>query len=104
MDTREALIIAQKYLDLISVKYKIKKALLFGSYARGKNNPDSDIDVAVVIEKSDDIIETQIEMMKLRRSVDLRIEPHPFLEEDFNISDPLASEIIKYGISLPIGN
>jgi len=104
MDTREALIIAQKYLDLISVKYKIKKALLFGSYARGKNNPDSDIDVAVVIEKSDDIIETQIEMMKLRRAVDLRIEPHPFLEEDFNISDPLASEIIKYGISLPIGN
>ncbi len=100
MDTREALAIAQKYLDHISAKYKVKQALLFGSYASGKNNPDSDIDLAVVIENSDDIIETQIEMMKLRRSIDLRIEPHPFREEDFNTSDPLASEIIRNGIVL----
>ncbi len=100
MDKNEALLLAQKYIDFISSRYHIKNAMLFGSFARGNQNSDSDIDVAVVIDDSNDIIDTQIEMMKLRRSIDLRIEPHPFLEEDFNNSNPVVSEILKNGISL----
>jgi len=36
-------------------------------------------------------------LLKLRRSIDVRIEPHPFEFEDFDDSNPFASEIIKTG-------
>jgi hypothetical protein len=38
--------------------------------------------------------------MRLRREIDLRIEPHPILEEDFNIQNPLAYEIKRTGIEI----
>jgi predicted nucleotidyltransferase len=102
MDKGEALKIAGLYIDSISSLYSIKQAILFGSFAKGTNHKDSDIDVAIVINNIVDIIDTQIEMMKLRRKIDLRIEPHPFMISDFNQSNPVVNEIIKFGI--PIKN
>lgn len=43
--------------DLMS-KYGVVKIGLFGSYARGDNNTDSDIDLAVEIEKGKKIYTT----------------------------------------------
>jgi len=100
MDKGEALKIANLYIDSISNKYSILQAFLFGSYAKGTNHDDSDIDVAVVVINVTDIIDTQIDMMKLRRKVDLRIEPHPFMLSDFNQNDPLVNEILKHGIKI----
>lgn len=74
--------------------------MLFGSYAKGTNNEDSDIDIALIFEKVPDVIDAQIELMKMRRDFDLRIEPHPFRAEDFNIDDPIVSEIMKNGVSI----
>jgi hypothetical protein len=39
----------------------------------------------------------QVELMRLRRNIDSRIEPHPFRESEFEISNPIVSEILKYG-------
>lgn len=79
MDKREALNIANLYVDSISSKYSIRQAILFGSFAKGTNHDDSDIDIALIVNNVTDIIDTQIDLMKLRRKVDLRIEPHPFM-------------------------
>ena len=46
------------------------------------------------------MLQTQIELMKLRRIIDLRIEPHPFTANDFNSSNPVVNEIMKYGIEV----
>ena len=100
MDKTEAITIAENYIRKISANYFIKKAMLFGSFANGTNHADSDIDIAIILKSNVDIIDTQIELMKLRRSIDLRIEPHPFFENDFVISNPVVSEIMKYGINL----
>ncbi len=100
MDKKQALNIARNYVERIKEKYDLKKAMLFGSYVRGTNNIDSDIDIALVFGNISDLIDMQIELMKLRRDVDLRIEPHPFKEEDFDNSDPIANEVIKSGIEL----
>lgn len=100
MDKGEAYKIATEYIHSISHKYNIKQALLFGSFAKGNYHEDSDIDIAIVIKNVSDIIDTQIELMKLRRKIDLRIEPHPFKEEDFNISNPVVNEIIKHGVNI----
>ncbi|HBE42197.1 MAG TPA: nucleotidyltransferase [Bacteroidales bacterium] len=100
MDKREALRIANQYINTLSSKYVILQAFLFGSFAKGTNHADSDIDIAIVVKNVADIIDAQIDMMKLRRKVDLRIEPHPFLITDFNKENPVVSEILKFGIQI----
>ena len=100
MDKGEALKIARAYIDSISTRYSIKQAILFGSFVKGTNHKDSDIDIAIIINNIVDIIDTQIEMMKLRRKIDLRIEPHPFMVSAFNQSNPVFNEILKYGITI----
>lgn len=100
MDKREAIKIAKRYLNTVSRRYQIESVILFGSFAKGTSHPDSDIDLAIIFKSIDDIIEMQIDLMKLRTDDDLLIEPHPFKMSDFNISNPVVSEILKYGIEL----
>ncbi|MGV8095240.1 MAG: nucleotidyltransferase domain-containing protein [Mangrovibacterium sp.] len=100
MDKRQAIEIARKYIDSLKNRYDIQSAILFGSYAKGTNHDDSDIDVAIILRHVNDIIDTQIELMKLRRQIDLRIEPHPFDYNDFNRTNPVVNEILKYGINI----
>lgn len=102
MDKGQAIEIAIRYLDFVKGKFDIQTALLFGSYAKGTNHEDSDIDIAIVLKHVNDIIDIQIELMKLRRKIDLRIEPHPFNQSDFNRNNPVVSEILKYGINLNV--
>ena len=74
--------------------------VLFGSYSYGEDTIKSDIDIAIIVNNIVDIIDTQIDLMKLRRKIDLRIEPHPFMVSDFNQSNPVVNEILKYGITI----
>jgi len=91
----------EKYIEEVSKYYKIDAIILFGSYAKGTNTNDSDIDVAIVssniIDKCDDLVR----LMKLRRSIDLRIEPHPIRTEEFKQNEtPFIDEIIRTGVEL----
>ena len=72
--------------------------ILFGSYARGNFNEDSDIDLAIVLNNLSNSFTMQIQLMKLTRKFDTRIEPHPFDAADFNSSNPFAKEILSKGI------
>jgi hypothetical protein len=45
-------------------------------------------------------MDIQLELMRLRRNIDSRIEPHPFRESEFVLSNLLADEILKYGIEI----
>ena len=91
---------AKLFVQQIPTEMNLKKAYLFGSYAKGNEHIDSDIDIAVVVVKMDDFFAIQMQLMRLLRSIDLRIEPHPFLEGDFNIQNPFAYEIQKTGIEI----
>jgi len=93
---------AIKYLKLIPSDMNVKKAYLFGSYAKGKENADSDIDIALVIDGMTDFFATQMELMRIRRKIDLRIEPHPIRENDFTEINPFANEIRNSGIEITL--
>jgi uncharacterized protein len=97
MDKREVLNIASRYAEAVQSKYDFVKIILFGSYAKGNYNEDSDIDIAVVFKDYNNIIDMQLELMRIRRGIDSRIEPHPFRERDFDITNPIVNEIVKYG-------
>ena len=91
---------AKRYIKSIPESMDIKKAYLFGSYAKGIQHNDSDIDIAIVVGKMDNFFSIQMELMRLRRTIDLRIEPHPIWEGDFNNQNPFAFEIKNTGIEL----
>lgn len=100
MDKADAIKIAERYISLVGKKYKIENAILFGSFAKGTNHTDSDIDLAIVFKSIDDVIDLQIDLLKMRTDDDLLIEPHPFRVIDFQISNPVVSEILKNGIEI----
>ena len=81
MDKRETIIGRVKtYKELVNSSFPIKidQFWLFGSYAKGSPNKDSDIDVALVVDYLDkdyDFFETEPLLWKLTRQVDYRIEP-----------------------------
>jgi len=92
---------ANKYIGQIPKNIGLKKAYLFGSYARGKEREESDIDIALVIENMVYFFSIQRLLMRLRRKIDLRIESHPIEESDFTQINPFAHEILN-GVELNI--
>ena len=93
---------AKKYIQSIPEDMGVKKAYLFGSYAKGIAHRDSDIDIALIVENMPDFFQTQRDLMRLRRNIDLRIEPHPINEKDFNQNNPFAFEIQTTGIEIAL--
>jgi len=102
MDKNDALRIARQYASVIKTNYDCRQVFMFGSYAKGTNREESDIDIAVILKEFDNPIDIQLELMRLRRKIDSRIEPHPFREKDFNITNPVVNEILQYGQGVDI--
>ena len=97
MDRTDALNIAREFASVIKMNYDCKQIFLFGSYVKGTNHDESDIDIAVILKEFENPMEMQLALMRLRRKIDSRIEPHPFREKDFNMTNPVAYEILKHG-------
>ncbi len=82
MDTpsadREIIRIIQDYSRELRSLITLEGVYLFGSFVNGNANDHSDIDVLVVSRDfTGDIIEDMKHLLKLRRKVYRRIEPHP---------------------------
>jgi len=75
------------------------EALLFGSYAKGDQHENSDIDTAIVLK--DNVVhtfETDVKLMIIRKSGDETfIEPHTFTKEEFDRSVPILDQITRFG-------
>ena len=91
----------KKYIEKISHYYKIEAIILFGSYAKGTQNEDSDIDIAIISSDFNDIIEDGAKLIGYTWKIDTRIEPHPIKTEDYdNVSNPFIKEVIDTGIKV----
>jgi len=98
---KEAVInIANKYSKTVCEAIpSVKEVILYGSYAKNNATNNSDIDIAIIIEDlEDDYLDAQTRLFKLRRSVDLRIEP--VLIEEFNDRSGFLKEIKETGIEI----
>jgi predicted nucleotidyltransferase len=97
MDKNDAIKLVKQYASAIQSKFDFNRIILFGSYAKGNFHEDSDIDIAVIFDDYSNLLDMQLELMRLRRKIDSRIEPHPFRESEFVLSNPLVYEILKHG-------
>jgi len=99
MDKKTALEIAKRYSKIVSKEFPVRRVILFGSHAKGEERPYSDIDIAVIMEKLEgDFLEAQVKLFKLRRSIDLRIEP--VLIEETEDKTGFLREVLNSGIEV----
>ena len=99
MGKREVIEKLRLYKSIVSEHFDIDQVILFGSYAKGTQKDDSDIDVAIIVNSLDSDFFTYAPLLwKLRQKVDNRIEPVLFL----NGKDPVVSfrkyvsRVLKY--------
>ena len=81
-------------------KIKVSRAVVFGSYAKGKANKDSDLDVAVVSRQfGRDSVKEMFMLREIALQVDSHIEPIPLTPQDFKDTySTLIQEITQNGI------
>lgn len=97
MDKTEVIEILKRYKELLSKHMDFESLILFGSYTRGGQSQDSDIDVAVVVEEmTGDYFETRPILWKISRQVDDRIEP--LILERKHDESGFLSEVMRSGI------
>ena len=85
MDKKYVRKLVEEYSKLVVNNMIVNKIILYGSYARGDNRKDSDIDVAIIVPKSSiskDILEDMAKLFKLRRNISTDIEPILLIDEE----------------------
>ncbi|MCD8265673.1 MAG: nucleotidyltransferase domain-containing protein [Prevotellaceae bacterium] len=98
MDKGEAIELARKYQSLVAEHLPLKALYLYGSYSKGGYTDESDIDIAVVVERlSDNYLKEASMLWRLGDKVSYLIEP-VLLTEDIN--NPLYYDILKTGIAI----
>ena len=71
MDQETALEHAKVYAKLVGEQINPTKIVLYGSFAKGNWNENSDIDIAIIVNKiDDDFLELSKRLNKLTRNID----------------------------------
>ncbi len=98
MDRNDALNIVRQYKEAITEQYHPIAVYLYGSYSKGTQHEDSDIDVAVVVNEMDgDWFSNVPGLWKASRKINSLIEP--VLIEQLHPS-PLYEDILRTGIAV----
>lgn len=97
MDKKELIEKLTQYKSLLARHFDLDCIILYGSYAKGTQRDESDIDVAVIVNSiQGDFFTFAPLLWKLRREVDDRIEPI-LIDKNDDVSGFLH-EIKKTGI------
>jgi predicted nucleotidyltransferase len=99
LDQKEAISKVEQYKKLLMTHIDLEKVYLFGSYAKGTNREDSDINVAIIVDQlDDDYFSSTPFIWKLRHQVDDRIEP--ILIERRSDPSGFLKEVLMNGIEI----
>lgn len=95
----EALELVRQYKQVISPHFDVEpKVMMFGSYSKGYANPDSDIDVAVIVPTYGD---QKFELSKMLwhdvDQVSFLIEPVLMAEDRWS---PLYDDVMRTGVTV----
>ena len=95
----EVKLLVNQYLEkLRQNRFQIKRAVIFGSQAKGSFNEWSDIDIAIVSDDFEGIrFKDKDKIRKITLSVSPSLSPLPFRTEDFSEQDPFVRHILKTG-------
>jgi predicted nucleotidyltransferase len=87
----------------IARKFNPQKIILFGSYARGNHHSFSDVDLLVVLEKTQDSIDPEIDValsVSHRFPMDILVRSPQEISKRLQMGDPFFYEILERGVVL----
>lgn len=95
-------IIVSNYINALkSRNIRVEKTILFGSYAKGNEGKDSDIDIAIISpDFGHDYLEEAVMLKEISEDIDLDISPRPYSLEEYRNGKRgqfLYDEIISKG-------
>lgn len=94
-------IINRYLIELEKNHFPVKRAVVFGSYAEGRADEWSDIDIALVSDVFEgDRFNDRDKIRKITLSVSSDLSPLPFRPEDFVPDNPLVQEILEKGVTI----
>lgn len=90
---------AKEYVQVLRKNnVSFESVWLFGSSVRGQINEESDIDIAIVMKEVSERFFKELELLKYRRKIDSRLEPHILTTEELN--SPFNYEIKETGMKI----
>lgn len=96
MDNRQVYGTINRFIEAIIPEYNPEKIILYGSYAKGTNHMESDIDIAIIVKEVEgSFLEKEARLYKIRRGIDSNIEP--ILLESNNDRSGFLEHILSYG-------
>jgi len=100
-DTNTINAILQQYIADVKQAMPIDKVYLYGSYAKGTQKEDSDVDIcffskAFESRRNLDIL-TELFYLKVKYDKDLLIEPYAFPVSELYNDNPFVKEILRTG-------
>lgn len=94
----------EDYINDVQQHVSISKAVLFGSYAKGNHNKDSDVDLAIFSKNFRQMTSVEVNSFLFslaRKYKNVCIEPIGFDEEHLHMDNPFVKEILSTGKELP---
>jgi len=100
-DTENVTNIIQQYIADVKKAMPIDKVYLYGSYAKGAQRENSDVDLcffsqAFESSRSLDIL-TELFYLKIKYDKDILIEPNAFPTSELYSDDPFVKEVLRTG-------
>ena len=89
-------------MDIKKLGLKIRKVILFGSYAKNKQQEYSDIDVAIVSDEFTGVGFEDIKLFVKSLKNYILIQPKTYNTNYFEQGDPFIEEIIRTGIEIKV--
>ncbi len=93
----------QEFADRVAQEFHPRRILLFGSYASGSPNPDSDVDVLVVASypgKSWEMATDIRNRVRPKFPLDLLVRSPEELRGRLALGDPFLAEVTQHGTVL----
>ena len=101
MDKNDVIKLSKNYVEKVKKnRINVLDAWIFGSYAKGNYNDDSDIDIALVLPEDILSFDTDVRLMALRKGDETMIETHTYSQRDFSTNIPIIEQIKQYGFQL----
>ena len=91
--------VVRQYAGVVKRQYNPSKIYVYGSCAKGTNNHESDIDVAVVFPSlnNNEYMDIFGNLFSLAAGIDERIEPNLFIDDGVNDKYSMLYEVMRTG-------
>jgi len=106
VDTEKVISIVQQYIADVKKAMPIDKVYMYGSYAKGTQREDSDVDICFFSnsfesKRSLDVL-TELFYLKTKYDKYLFIQPNAFPTSELNNDNPFVKEILRTGKEITI--